>query len=519
MSSLQKNLEMGREKLTVGDYPGALAHADAALVLDGSSFDALQLRSRALYLLGRDTEALQTLRQAHAVLRDTLPVPPPQDYDPFTMVEVEEGHTDESAFGMDALETLLALRERHHLDAELLALLAGLAEDAGRFEIAREAYYELVSTEPNRLDAWEGLVHVLCHEDLDAALNAIHRAQSLFPTHALFYEFLGFIRFRRRQFRRAIIAYRQAIELGADFLDNNQALVESYLELGEIDAALELLHVLEQHGEQDVEIHRFIIEVALHCEQFDLALEHAHQLVRLQPSHAETYCYKGWVEISYGDWPSAERTLRLGFHKAVDGGFALFDLVEVLVAEDQLEEALRVAELSCELAPEHPESSASRGIVLREMGHLSEAMESFRYAAALAPQDDAYQTWIGVVYHHQNDYQEALRQFNQVLSRHPGDVWTLSNRGLTYLAMEMYDQAQADFSRGIEIDPQDAPLFFWRACAYARLDKPDSAFRDLHRAVDLSDEIHGWIEQEPVLLPLHQDPRFRELLHHPDFEG
>jgi tetratricopeptide (TPR) repeat protein len=420
--------------------------------------------------------------------------------------------------GTDALETLLALRERHTLDAELLALLAELAEDAGRLEIARGAYYELIAIDPDRLDAWEGLVHVLCHEDLNAAQEILTRALRLFPTHALFYEFLGFIRFHRRHFRQAITCYRQAIEYGAEHAENYQALVECYLALGEEDPAMELMQLLAQRGANDVETHRFLIEVALQCRQFALAIQHAHQLVRLQPSHAETYCYKAWGEIAAGDWPAGERTLRLGFHKAVDGAFALFELVEVLVAEDDLEHALLVANLAVELAPDHPESSAARGKALREMGTFPDALDAFRRAAALAPQDDAYQTWVGVVLDNMGAYHDALQQFNHVLSRHPTDVWTLSNRGLSYLALDMPEQALLDFRRGIEIDPQDAPLYFWRACALVKLGEIERAFRDLHRAVDMSEEIYPWLEEEPILLPLRRDPRFRELLDPPGAE-
>ncbi len=73
MSSLHKTLEQGRDKLGHGDYVGALACADAALAQDAGCFDALQIRSRALFLLGRDSEALQTLRQVHADLACDAP--------------------------------------------------------------------------------------------------------------------------------------------------------------------------------------------------------------------------------------------------------------------------------------------------------------------------------------------------------------------------------------------------------------------------------------------------------------
>lgn len=519
MSSLHKQLELGRDRLGHGDYIGALACADAALVLDAGCFDALQIRSRALFLLGRDAEALQTLRQVHAILHATQ-LETHEEEDAFDQPPLhEEASFVDEPLSTDALETLLALRERMTLDGQLLSLLAELAEEAGRYEIAHEAFEELVTLQPDLLDAWEGLVHVLSHEDLDAALAAIKRALTLHPTHPLFYEFLAFIHYRRHQFRQAILAYHQAIEYGADHQDNQQSLVQCYYAMGERQTALELTRALVGHAVNDVEMHRFAVEIALRCDDCELAMQEAHQLVRLQPSHAETYCYKARVELAKQDWPAAERTLRLGFHKAVDGAFALFELVEVLINDDELPQAMRVAELAYELAPDHPESSASRGKVLREMGAFQDALAAFREAAALAPQDDAYQTWMGVVLDNLGEYQSAIRQFNHVLARHPSDVWTLSNRGLSYLALDIPERALVDFSRGLDIDPEEAPLYFWSACAKLQMQEVNEAIRDLTRAVDLSDDMLAWLEQEPMLDNLRDDPRFDALLRRAGREG
>lgn len=505
----EKHLALGREKLGQGDFVGALSHADAALALSPESFEALQMRSRALYLLGRDAEALQTLRRASNVLHKELPLGHVADSPDDLELMEEATSAEEMPAGTDAMETLLALRERYRLDAELLLLLAELAEDAGRFEIARGAFEELVALDPANLDAWEGLVHVVCHEDLDAALQIVYRALDRYPTHALFYEYLGYIRSRRHDYLAALHAYRQAIEYGADHPDNFESLAHCHFGLGEEEDALEVTRRLLAMTPNDAESHRFAVEVALHCRKYDMALQHAHQLVRLEPSHAETYCWKARVELAAGEWEAAERTLRLGFHKAMEGEFALFELVDELIVDNELEQALRVADLVFELASDHPESSAARGKVLREMGDFPEALTAFKRAAALAPHDDAYQTWLGVILDNMGDYHAAIRQFNQVLARHPSDVWTLSNRGLSYLALQMPEHALADFTRGIELDPEDAPLFFWRACALVARQEHDEALRNLRRALDLSDEILPWLEQEPSLDPLRHDPRFR----------
>jgi tetratricopeptide (TPR) repeat protein len=516
VQSFEDNLARGREKLTRGDFAGALGDADAALAQHADSFEALQLRSRALYLLGRDTEALQTLRRAHVLLHKVAPLGQERggDFDDFAMPEAPS--EEEIAAGTDALETLLSLRERYTLDDDLLMLLAELAEDAGRYSVAQEAFEELVAKDEQNIDAWEGLLHVTCHQDLDAALAIAGEALELHPEHGLFHEYLGFIYSRRHLYRQALTAYRRAIEYGADHPDNDEAVVECYLALGETETALAVTHRLVEQHPNDAEAHLFAMEVGLQCSDYQMAQRHSHQLMRLEPSYAQTYTSKAHVEIAMDDWEAAERTLKLGFYKAVDGAYALFDLVDELISDGNLGQALRVAELAYELTPENPEASAARGKALREMGEFDDAHQAFKEAASLAPQDDTYQTWLGVIQDNRGDYQAALAQFNRVLDGNPDDVWTLANRGLSYLAMELPDLAVVDFNRCIELDPEDAQPYFWRACAHASLQYYDDALRDLRRAVDLSDDVLPWLDQESALDPLREDPRFRELYAAPE---
>lgn len=514
MSSIDALLNAGRECLQRGDYAGALRQADAALALEEQSFDALQLRGRALHLLGRDHEALATLRDAHAALRHLPQEPPPTESS-----DAEHNAPPETEpVNQEALDTLIELHARYHLDADLLTLLGELAEDAWRYDVARDAFEELLGMEPNRLDAWEGLVHVQCHVNLDAALDAVARALDIFPAHALFHEFLGFIHFRRRRYRAALTAYREAIARGADHPDNYEAVIECYLALNELDRAMDELARYSAREADDPETHRFAVEAALDSGQPDVALQHAHQLVRLEPTRAETYCYKAWVELAQNDWEAAARTLRLGFHKAVDGEFALYELVDILVTDGIFDEALRVAELACALAPDAADAHAARGKVLKEMDALDDALDAFRHAASLAPRDDLYQTWIGVVLSTQGNHEAAIHQFNTVLTHRADDVWTLVHRGLAYLGMDVPERAYADFTRGLEIDPEEAHLHFWRACALVKLGDAAHALGDLRTALDLSDELYEALESEPLLDPLRADPRFIELLRPPDEE-
>ena len=508
MSTFIHHITLGRQLLLEGDFPAALAEADAALALDAEGFPAMVLRSRAYFLLGQYADALDALRPACPLHHQAFHAAAEMEDDEPAHLRDTNGANPE---GLDALELLGTLREHVPLDRELLALQGELAEEHGRFAIAREAFAELVAKAPEDIEAWEGLVHVTCHDNLDDGLTVVQQAIKRHPEHPLFYEFLGFIHFRRHHYVLALRAYRRAIDLGGDNLDNRQSMVQCFLALDKTSAALDVADDVVRLTPDDPDAHRFALDVALQCGQPDIALHHAHQLVRLEPSHADTYLDKARVELAREDWAAVERTLTYGARKANEGEWALFDLVDLTISEGQFETATRVANLAVAISPEHPESHAACGKVLRELGEFAAALDAFRRAATLSPHDDAYQTWIGVVLDNMGEYTPALHTFNKVLTRHPGDVWTLSNRGLTYLALSMPDRALADLTHALELDPEEASFYFWRGCALAQMHDPDAALSDLRRAIDLDEELIDWLDQEALLDPLRDLPRFREL--------
>jgi len=503
--SFDQHLATGRKSLLRGDYAAALTQADAALTLDGDAFVALALRGRALYLLDRPTEALDTFLLAYAALhRD-------EDEAEEEPAEHEREIIEDGAVRVEVLETLLALQATHPLDTSLRSLLGEMAEQCGRFTLARDTFEALITEQPENLDAWEGLVHATCHDNLDAGWPVVQRALKLHPAHPLFHEFFGYICFRRRQYMAALRAYRQAIALGADDMENYESLVQCFIALNETEAALDVAAVLVRQRGDEVDIQRFALDVALQCSHPEVALQHAHQLVRLEPTHADTYLDKAHVELALDDWDAAERTLVLGARKARDGQWALYDLVDMLIAEGNLPTAERVAQLAVTLAPEAPESHAALGKVYREQEEFEDALTAFQRAAHYAPHEDVYQTWIGVVLDNMGEYLPAIRTFDTVLTRHPTDSWTLTNRGLSYLALQQPQRALDDLTHAIELDPEDASLYFWRGCAFVLSNDHEQAFSELRRAIDLDEEMLQWLDQEAMLDPIRQHPRFQAL--------
>ncbi len=499
------DLQFGWVQLAAGDAQGALEYADTELEHEPQSLSALWLRCRALCELASYSAALDTFRLAYQLWRS------------------EEEHDTLPYFSADfrpeeLLDMLNFMQGHITLATEDLIIRAELEEELGDYDQAQYTLMALLQTDSQSMEAWELLADVLSYSDIDAANEALGHALALDPDHPPLHALQGFIHYHRRRYRAAIAEYRQAMRNMPLTPDNFELLVFAHLKLDERAAALELVKSLTEGLPNDVSAHQFAVEIALDCEDTTLANKFTTHLLRMEPSSPATYSYHAWVDIRNGNWDTAKRILHLGFHKAVDGPYALYDLVDLLLDDGNIEDALRVAEYAVELSPIDPEAHVAHGKALRELGAYDSALEAMQRAAMLDPDDLIYTTWVGIGWDNTGHPEKAIIIYDDVLTTRPDDVWTLSNRGLAYLSMRDGLLAEVDFTDAIAQDAQYGALFFWRACAHCLQLDYEEAEIDLCRALDLDDEIQHWLQHEPLLDSMRADQRFAELFHQVESE-
>ena len=74
--------------------------------------------------------------------------------------------------------------------------------------------------------------------------------------------------------------------------------------------------------------------------------------------------------------------------------------------------------------------------------------------------------------------------------------------------------AQEWIARAVELDPDDALVLYNVACVYTQLLENDKALDCLERslAAASSSENLNWIENDPDLDPLRNDPRYQAMI-------
>ena len=201
------------------------------------------------------------------------------------------------------------------------------------------------------------------------------------------------------------------------------------------------------------------------------------------------------------------------------------DLAEAHVARGlaiSLSKRFREAEAEFETAmkldPKLFEASYWFGRALLAEGRFQEAVRMFERASALRPEDYQAPNFLAQAYNSLGMKDEgvaankrSIRLMEERLELNPADARASNLLAATYANFGDVQKAMDYAERSLAIDPDDAMLLYNVACTYALLGKKDDAISCLEKAVDKGFGHKEWLEHDPDLIPLRDDPRFQTI--------
>ncbi|RFT15835.1 MAG: Adenylate cyclase [Candidatus Saccharicenans subterraneus] len=216
-----------------------------------------------------------------------------------------------------------------------------------------------------------------------------------------------------------------------------------------------------------------------------------------------------------------------------------------------LEEADRTSRRSLELDPELPQAHAARGLTLWLMDRFEEARNEFETAMRLDPQQDETPYLYGRACFQRGElklaaelferacrsrenheacyfaaqtqtalgnneaalaaYQLALRAVEKRVQLHPDDARAYTMGAVSFCRLGDRRSGLEWAERAIAIDPNDAGIQYNVACLFALEGEKTRAIQSLEAAVQAGFAHRDWVEKDPDLDSLRDDPRFKAL--------
>lgn len=287
--------------------------------------------------------------------------------------------------------------------------------------------------------------------------------------------------------RTAVDFYTQAIALDPNFTKAHVGLAEAYILQGS--------------------------DAVAPRDAMPKARVHALKALELEPGNADAHGALGIVRLAYDwDWKGAEDDLRSGH--AIDSP--------------------AIETFSCALHYADP------------LGRNHDAIAALQSAVASQPQSLPHNLELGCASYYGRQYAQAIRQFRGTLAIYPNHPWATFSLGRALVQSGKVDDAITEMQAAMQATDTWPPIVselgyamaragrradalamltkladigrrryvdpYLLACIHVGLGDKTSAFRELARAVDDRSSSLPWLKVEPKWDPLHEDPRFAELL-------
>ena len=152
-------------------------------------------------------------------------------------------------------------------------------------------------------------------------------------------------------------------------------------------------------------------------------------------------------------------------------------------------------------------------------GKLDDALELFRRVIDIQPSfyvayNDLKQTLLKLGRHQEAEeaYQRVIALMPNYLLRHPD-----GSRARMFFAIALCDsgkhqEAIREGKAAMDSSPGDSVMLYNGACLYARLGEPERAVAALKQAIALGVVNYGWMENDPDLDSIRDNPEFQALM-------
>jgi tetratricopeptide (TPR) repeat protein len=172
---------------------------------------------------------------------------------------------------------------------------------------------------------------------------------------------------------------------------------------------------------------------------------------------------------------------------------------------------LLFASLACAESQE-ARNHYNRGVIFQSQGKAMEAISEYREAIALDPLYGWAWSNLGNVWLSLGKVAEAVECFRKAIEIDQTDASFHNNLGYAYSRQGKAELALSEYEKALGLYPDYAAALFNLACLHSLKGNLDLALSLLQKAMERGFADLDFIEKEPDLANLRNDPRYHQLL-------
>ena len=234
----------------------------------------------------------------------------------------------------------------------------------------------------------------------------------------------------------------------------------------------------------------------------------------LDPGNVEARVFKTYVRLFRGEKQVA-RMLTAKLRAEAPNNPSVHYVSAVLYRLDgDYERSLQSIDRASRLNPvERLSACWNRARILMYQGRYDEAMGHLDLGMTIEPNHPLLKAFRAKVLHLCGNPDAAAELLSEVLLDHPEIDGIRPLLAMSLSALGEHEAARAQFTDRVkQVASADHDIPYWLASAYAMEGDRDEAFKWLETAICLGNENLPWFRSNPAWKPLHDDPRFKEIM-------
>ncbi len=180
--------------------------------------------------------------------------------------------------------------------------------------------------------------------------------------------------------------------------------------------------------------------------------------------------------------------LPLDYDLMAEQGLYLANEAQQLADFQQYDQALALAQLAAQLAPENGQVLALLGGLYLQTGELEQALSLLEEAEGLAPDDARILFSLGTAYFQQGEYLKASRYLERGLKLEPENPAALFDLGNAYFRLMQYDKAIDNYRASVDAEPNFWPSVNNIGLVLYEQGNPEAAIEKWREALAISPE-------------------------------
>ena len=422
----------------------------------------------------------------------------------------------------DSVENHLLLGRLYRLNNDLLK--------------AENEFKTAVKIDPSSEDAATTLALLYTEENDSTRAAQVLSSVPDASRSAKLYSVLGYTYEQQKQYKKAIDAYRKAVELDRDNLDAVRGLAQNLMNDGQTEAALEQYKVIADANPEDAQTYLRMAEIYRRTGKFDLALDNLNKAQSMVPESLEVPYELAAVYQAQGRYDEAEQALqdllkkteksdgnynqddksrravfleRLGaiYRDKNNNQLALDTFRKMLVLGDenaargyqeiiqtyrqakQWQQATDAAREATDKLPSDRDLKMAYAGQIAEMGQADQGISQVKALLKGTPEDREAYISLAEMYGRLKQWPEAESALDQAYkdsTRDEDRQYVDFLRGAAYERQKKYDQAEEIFRKVLAADPQNAAVLNY--LGYMLVDrgqKLDESLIMIKKAVEL----------------------------------